>query len=123
MTCSLLIVEDDAEFRALVVRRFERRGYHVVACGCLESAKSAVQLSHFDAVLMDRTIGRQDSLSFIPELKELHPEIPIVILSGYDDRVSIEAALAMGVVEYLIKPCSLADVELAIQHACGATVL
>lgn len=116
----MLIVEDDVEFRAIVVRRFERRGCQVVACDCLEGALSAAQQNRFDAVLMDRTLAGQDSLSLIPQLRILHPEIQFVVLSGRNDRSSVDEAMTAGVFEYLTKPCSLADMELAIQRACPA---
>ena len=119
-TNSLLIIEDDAEFRAIVVRRFERRGYQVIARDCLEGALDAAEQNRFDAVLMDRCLAGRDSLSLVPQLKNLHPEIQFVMLSGRDDRASVDEALTAGVVEYLTKPCSLADMELAIQRACPA---
>ena len=117
---SLLIIEDDAEFREIVVRRFARRGYQVVACDCLEGALDSAEQNRFDAVLMDRSLAGRDSLSLVPQLKNLHPEIQFVILSGRGDRSSVDEALAAGVFEYLTKPCSLADMELAIQRACPA---
>lgn len=119
-SCSLLIIEDDAEFRAIVERRFERRGFQIVACDCLDGALNAAQQNRFDAVLMDRTLAGRDSLCLVPQLKELHPEIQVVVLSGRDDRSSIDEALAAGASEYLTKPCSLSDMELAIQRACSA---
>lgn len=119
-TSSLLIIEDDEEFRDIVVRRFERRGYRVVACGCHQAALSAAQEQRFDAVLMDRTLAGQDSLSLVPQLKKLHPETQFVILSGRDDRSSVDEALTAGVFEYLTKPCGLTDLELVIRRACLA---
>ena len=117
---SLLIIEDDAEFRAIVVRLFERRGYHVVACDCLDGALNAAREHRLDAVLMDRTLAGRDSLRLAPQLKQLHPEIQLVVLSGHSDRSSVDEAFAAGVFDYLTKPCSLADMERAIHRACPA---
>jgi DNA-binding NtrC family response regulator len=116
--CRLLIVEDDTEFQAIMVRRFERRGHRVVGCGCLERARRAAGSDDFDVVLMDRTLGGEDSLSLIEPLRARQPDLHFIMLSGYADPTSIEEARAAGVDQYLTKPCSLGDLEQAIERAC-----
>lgn len=118
--CRLLVIEDDAEFQAIMVRRFERRGHLVVGCDCLERARRAAETHHFDAVLMDRTLGGEDSLSLIEPLRTRQPDLHFIMLSGYADPVSIEEARVAGVDQYLTKPCSLVDLEQAIERACAA---
>lgn len=116
--CSLLLIDDDDEFREIVARRFARRGISVVEASSGESALAAVEQQTFDVVLTDRSLHGLDALELIPEMKRIQPSVRILVLSGYANPESAAQALAMGVSEYLTKPCSLADMERAVQRAC-----
>lgn len=119
--CSLLLIDDDDEFREIVARRFSRRGNFVVEADSGKSALAVVEQQAFDVVLMDRSLHGQDSFELIPELKRIQPSIRIVVISGHADPQSVAQALAVGASEYLAKPCSLVDMERAVQRACDTT--
>lgn len=111
------MVEDDDDFRQIVLRRLARRGLEVLGVGDPPAALEACRSQTFDVVLMDGTLGGHDGLTLLAELQRTYPALPVILLSGHGDAESVRAALAHGAREYLVKPCSLAQVEAAIDRA------
>lgn len=118
MSFSLLLVEDDAELLDIFARRFERRGYRVISCANVDLLSEIAAAQPIDVAVMDRTLGERDSLQLIFGLREIHPLLRVIVLSGRSDRDSVEEAKTLGADEYLFKPCSFTDLEAAVVRAC-----
>lgn len=118
--CSLLLVDDDEEFLEIVNRRFMRRGLATAAVANPTAAIEAVQDRKFHVAVIDRTLPGQDGIELMTQLKAHAPEIQVIILSGHSDARGIEMAQQAGAFEYLVKPCSLAELETAVTRACEA---
>lgn len=71
------------------------------------------QLQHnkFDVVITDIKMPGMDGLELAKYLSKNHPEIPIVIISGYDEFNYARTAVRLNVFDYLLKP--LRDEELS----------
>ncbi|HKB28590.1 MAG TPA: response regulator transcription factor [Candidatus Limnocylindrales bacterium] len=119
---TVLIVEDDAETRAALVRELSRRGYRVD-----EAADGRTALEHWEArrpdvVLLDLGLPDVDGLSIIGRIRR-EATTPIVILSGrYLEREKVEA-LERGADDYVTKPFGVdelhARLRVAVRHAAG----
>ena len=119
---TVLIVEDDAETRAALVRELSRRGYRVD-----EAADGRTALEHWEArrpdvVLLDLGLPDVDGLSVIRRIRR-EATTPIVILSGrYLEREKVEA-LERGADDYVTKPFGVdelhARLRVAVRHAAG----
>jgi two-component system nitrogen regulation response regulator GlnG len=62
-----------------------------------------------------------DGLSAAPQLRELLPDVPIIIITAYGDLDTAVGAMRAGAFEYLIKPFDLASAERAIERALKTT--
>ncbi len=119
---TVLIVEDDAETRAALVRELSRRGYRVD-----EAADGRTALAHWEArrpdvVLLDLGLPDVDGLTIIGRIRR-EATTPIVILSGrYLEREKVEA-LERGADDYVTKPFGVdelhARLRVAVRHAAG----
>ncbi len=116
--CSLLLVDDDEEFLEIVNRRFMRRGLATAAVGNPDAALEAVQGRKFHVAVVDRTLPGEDGIDLMVKLKAHAPDIQVIILSGHSDERGIAQAQQAGAFEYLVKPCSLAELETAVTRAC-----
>ena len=104
----LLVVEDSAFFRQLLIPTLSAAGYHVTA---VESAIKALALRDapaplmFDAIISDVEMPGMDGLQFARVLKESGPwaDIPLLALSGRFNPIDIRRGGAAGFVEYLGK--------------------
>ncbi|MFY9655284.1 MAG: response regulator transcription factor [Methylocystis sp.] len=120
----LLIIEDDKEAGAYLVKAFREEGHVVdLATDGLEGYAQAREGQH-DVLIVDRMLPKLDGLSLISSLREQGVETPCLILSALgqvDDRVK---GLRAGGDDYLVKPYAfselLARVEVLARRRTGA---
>ncbi|HVX12759.1 MAG TPA: response regulator [Pirellulales bacterium] len=122
MPGSLLIVDDDEDFLEILVRRFSRRGLSTAAASSAADALDAADRQKFQVALLDRSLPGQDGLELMEHLRDRHTNLQVILLSGHGDEQSIADARDRGAFDYLVKPCSLADLEKAVQRALEAAV-
>jgi DNA-binding response OmpR family regulator len=81
----ILLAEDDTAIRNLTVEYLTHRGFEVVACEDGEVAWSHFQrtYSKIDLVLTDITMPRLDGIQLAHRLRDEHPTLPILFVSGY----------------------------------------
>jgi DNA-binding NtrC family response regulator len=115
--CSLLLVDDDEEFLEILVRRFARRGVQASAAANAREALEASNRQSFHVAIVDRSLPEQDGIDLMVELRARQPNLRVILLSGHGDAPDIAAARERGAFDYLVKPCSLADLEAAVTRA------
>ncbi len=113
----LLIVDDDDDFRATIVRRFERRGFNVSQAANGEEALSLIEQRQFDVGIFDMVMPGMSGLDLLEKLKAAGCEMEIIILTGQGTIESAVQAMKLGAYDYLTKPFPLAELELLIQKA------
>lgn len=105
----LLLVEDNVESAALLVRLFKTTGYDVVhKTHGLEGLKVARE-EQFDAILLDFNLpdidGSQVGLLLRPSLKK----VPIIALTSHTDKITRNKAKVFGFNAFIPKPWSVVD--------------
>ncbi len=119
---TILIVEDDAETRAALVRELSSRGYRLEEAADGESALLHWQARRPDVVLLDLGLPDVEGLTVIGRIRR-EANTPIVILSGrYEEREKVEA-LERGADDYVTKPFGVdelnARLRVALRRAAG----
>ena len=117
-TKTLLLVEDDGEFSEILQRRFCRRGLDVVIRETPEEAFQATQVQDFHVAIVDGSLRGRDGVELVRNLKQKCPSLPCIMLSGNSSDQAIARAFSAGVSMYLLKPCSLQELEDAINEVC-----
>ena len=110
----VLVADDDQEFADILSRRFTRLGSAVACCGNASGCLELFASWPLDVALIDGKLPGNDGTWLVQQLRALKPDVPLVMLSGNADRSFIAAAYKAGVVQFLLKPCSLAAVESAV---------
>jgi CheY-like chemotaxis protein len=59
---------------------------------------------HFDLVLLDLRMPHVDGVTLLAEIRSKHPEVPVMVVTGYPNRDTAERCRALGVTHYLRKP-------------------
>jgi two-component system KDP operon response regulator KdpE len=119
---TVLVVEDDAEQRAVLVRELGSRGYRTAEARDGRTALERWAASRPDVVLLDLGLPDMDGLDVIRRIRR-EAMTPIVILSGrYAEREKVEA-LDRGADDYVTKPYGLdelhARLRVALRRAAG----
>lgn len=108
----LLIVEDDAPLRDLVIEHLESTGYTVDGVGRADEALAALRLSEYDLLLLDLNLPDGSGDFLLTEARMLtQSELPIVIFTAreaLDDRL---AMLNAGADDFILKPFDLLELE------------
>lgn len=100
----VLIVDDDAELCQMFLEYFTRCGYDASAAKDAAEALVATQENSADIVILDVMLGNDDGLELLSKLKQAHPGLPVVIVTGlgYKEEVLVEA-LEKGADGYMSK--------------------
>jgi DNA-binding NtrC family response regulator len=89
---SVLVVDDDALFRAALVRYLEGESFAVVAEGDANAALERIEQRPFDLVLTDLRMPGLDGIAFIRRVRALDPEAVCIVVTGFGSpERSIEA--------------------------------
>jgi DNA-binding NtrC family response regulator len=113
----LLIVDDDAEYRATVARRFSRRGYRVQEASDGEKALELAARRQFQVAVVDLVMPGLSGLELLQKLKAGSPDCEVVLLTGQGTIETAVEAMKRGAHDFLTKPFPLADLELIVQRA------
>lgn len=113
----LLLVDDDADFRETVARRFTRRGFGVQEATHGEQALQLADLRQFDVVVLDMVMPGMTGTQVLEQLKLRHPECEIIMLTGQGTIETAVQSMKLGAYDYLTKPFPLADLETLIEKA------
>jgi two-component system NtrC family response regulator len=111
----ILIVEDEETQRGLLEGLLKKEGYAAVGAGDGESALRLVRERTFEIVLLDYKLPGMDGLSVLKKLKELNPEIQVIMITAFGSIENAVTALKEGAFEYLTKPIDLDDLLFKIK--------
>ena len=119
----ILFVDDEVAIVKLGVRLLEKLGYTVTgknssieALALFKSAPDA-----FNLVITDMTMPQMVGTEFAAKLMETRPDIPIIICTGFSERVDIETAVSLGIREYIHKPILSVDLYSKVRAVLDQT--
>ena len=107
MMPTLLIAEDDAALARLAARVAEEAGFSVVVRHDGDAARSTLETEVPDALLTDLRLPGCDGLDLLRASKELDPQRPVLLMTGYATPMTAIEAFRLGVSDILLKPFDL----------------
>jgi DNA-binding NtrC family response regulator len=113
----LLIVDDDAEFRDILQKRFEQRGFHTSVAASGEEALELCQRREFDVAVLDMMMPGMSGMEVLAKMKSGPSECEVVMLTGQATVESAVAAMKLGAYDYLVKPFPVKELERVIEKA------
>ena len=113
----VLVVDDEVALGQLLARALEGHGYtvslHHDPCAAREAFRA--DPGGFDALVSDQTMPGLTGLELIHSLRELKPDLPVVLLSGYSEVVDEQSAKQLGVRHFLSKPMHITELFEALR--------
>lgn len=104
---SILVVDDELLIRDLLYDFFSSQGWDIAIAENGEKALQILETRPVDVVLTDIKMPTMDGLQLTAQLKETHPEIPVVLMTGFPSVYSAVTALRQRVADYIIKPFNI----------------
>jgi DNA-binding NtrC family response regulator len=114
---SVLLVEDEARLRELLLRAIPDMGFPAAGARTAEEALKALEVKPRSAVVLDLNLPGMSGLEFLEIARKRWPKMAVVILTGFGDLDAARKAIRLDVVDFLTKPCSLGELEVALDRA------
>lgn len=118
--CDFLVVDDDASFCRVLTRALNRRGFEACSAHSLGEALAQAQANPLTRALIDLKLADESGLDVISALKQLRPELDIVMLTGYSSIATAVEAVKRGALNYLCKPAGVDDILAAFAATASA---
>ena len=113
-TLSVLVVDDEADMRALLTDLLRDEGFRVHGAADASSALAAVDTVRLDVVLLDVTMPSMNGLDVLVEIRQRR-DIPVILLTGRGGEADRVIGLRMGADDYVVKPFSGPELIARIQ--------
>ncbi|ADH86213.1 response regulator transcription factor [Desulfurivibrio alkaliphilus] len=113
---SILLVDDEVDFRKRLGKAFARRGYKVYEADGYESALALIRQENPAQAVIDLRMPGKSGLELVAAAARL-PEPPaMVVLTGYGSIATATEAIRLGALSYLPKPADVDDIIQAFNH-------
>ncbi|MGD8990705.1 MAG: sigma-54 dependent transcriptional regulator [Desulfobacterales bacterium] len=100
----ILVVDDDPSILKVIRMRLEAQGYRVTTAIEAQKAVALAAENTYDAALLDLKLKGENGICLMQDLHQIHPEMPVIILTAYGTIKSAVAAIKKGAYSYLTKP-------------------
>jgi two-component system nitrogen regulation response regulator NtrX len=125
MATDILIVDDEADIRELVSGILEDEGHGTRTAGDSDRALASVAERRPQLVFLDIWLqgSRLDGLALLDAIKEDHPDLPVVMISGHGNVETAVSAIKRGAYDYIEKPFKADRLLLVAERALEASKL
>ncbi len=113
---AIWIVDDENSIREGIVMALER-DYQMKAFADAESALALMQEQSPDLLLLDIGLPGMDGITALKKIREMHPDLPVVMITAYEDVKTVISAMKMGAHDYVIKPILMPGLRSTIHNA------
>lgn len=101
---SILIIDDEPNLRRSLGLILQRAGYIVTTASNAAEAIHLLRAGAYDLTFLDIKLPDQNGIQLLPQIRELYPEMPILILTAHATLDSAIGAVRSGARDYLLKP-------------------
>ena len=120
-TESILFVDDEEMLADMGGKMLERLGYKVIA---VQDAGKALEIFRenpqaIDCIITDFTMPHMTGGDLTKAVLEIRPDMPVILATGFNQRISFEQAKRIGARTLLMKPMTLRDLATAVRGALG----
>jgi len=112
----ILTVDDDPNVCWTIQEKFSGDKYRVETAHDGESALALAVATPPHFVLLDLKIPGSDGLEILSQLKNLDPEMAVIVVSGFTDPKNVVEALRLGAEDFIAKPFDPAIIEIAMKN-------
>jgi DNA-binding NtrC family response regulator len=117
----LLLVDDEPDFKEIILKRLTRMGVKLSLADCCGAALKTLETQPIDVIIMDVSMPGLDGIQCLKKVKERWPLVEVIILTGHASVKSGIEGMQSGAFDYCLKPIDVLEllekVELAAQKA------
>ena len=114
---SILLVDDSFILRDRLAEAFQERGFQVRVAGTCDEAIEVFRQQPTDLAVVDLRMPGRSGLTIISQLKAIHADVKVLILSGFGSIATAIEAVKLGAVNFLPKPADCDDILLSFSRS------
>ncbi|MDQ7831223.1 MAG: sigma-54 dependent transcriptional regulator [Desulfovibrionaceae bacterium] len=114
---NILVIEDDAAFREMLVEALTAKGFETQCAGSVEEGLQRLGEAPFDLVLTDVMLPGKSGIEAISLIRDMAPATDVIVMTGYSTREKALEAVRRGAYDFFSKPFSLTELEIVIRRA------
>jgi EAL domain-containing protein (putative c-di-GMP-specific phosphodiesterase class I)/CheY-like chemotaxis protein len=115
----VLVVDDEASLLRAMARMLTKAGYEVSTAADGMRGVDLLADAPFDAIVSDIDMPRMTGIQFLKNVRQRDAEVPVVLITGNPDLGSAVEAVALGALQYLIKPVNMVELRKVVARAVG----
>ena len=113
----VLVVEDESSQRVMYARALRSFGYQPECVASGTEALAALERAKTGVVVLDLNLGQEHGLDVFELIRERHPAVSVVIVTGHGSLDAVRRAIRLDVVDFMSKPVALTELEQALARA------
>ena len=113
----ILIIEDDTAFCQMLQRFLTKKNYEVEASLTGIDALQTFKKDDFQLVITDLRLPNYDGIQLLKEIKEVKPQVPVVVMTGYAEVGTAVTAMKNGAFDYISKPFTPDEMVMIVENA------
>ncbi len=117
MKTRMLLVEDDRDLADTLCLGLSRRGYECTWCAGADEALARLDEAPAEVVVTDLRLKGLDGLDLCQRINAGHPDVPVIVLTGFGSLDTAVAAIRAGAYDFLTKPVDVEALEVAVERA------
>ena len=111
----ILWADDEIHLLKPYIIYLQEKGYEVTPVNSGQDAIEACQEQRFDIVFLDENMPGLSGLETLQEIKDLHPTLPVVMITKSEEEHIMEQAIGQKIADYLIKPVNPSQILLCLK--------
>jgi DNA-binding response OmpR family regulator len=112
----ILIVEDDISAGEQIFESVKQLGHHAELTDTGEEALKKVSQKTFDLILLDVMLPDGFGYEKIPDFKAYHPDVNIIVMTGYNTPEMERTVRELGITYYMAKPININELKDILEH-------
>ncbi|MFI5338791.1 MAG: response regulator [Candidatus Methylomirabilales bacterium] len=113
----ILVVDDDADMRALLADVLNDEGYVVELVPNGAEALIRLRTESFAAIVLDKNMPGLSGLDLLPGLRTICPETPVILITAFGDVSTYMDAMDKGAFEFIFKPFRMEELLRTLRRA------
>ena len=116
----ILWVDDEIDLLASHIMFLGEKGYAVKPAASGDEGIAALRAEQFDLILLDETMPGRSGLETLQEIKEIDPNVPVIMITKNEAEDLVEQAIGMKIDDYLLKPVNPLQIYSAAKRILDA---
>jgi two-component system response regulator HydG len=113
----ILVIDDENDLRFVLKRFLSKHNYEVIEASSGRKALEALKSHDISLILCDFKLDDMDGATVLKAIKEIDPDVPVIIITGYSNIKTAVEVMRLGAIDYVTKPLIPEEILMTIRKA------